>query len=124
MQCNFKPDVYVFSILLTFGTFALTYGLNIFRKTAYLSSTVSYTVLTVLQQFSLQPICLLKRKKILFLLQLRNSISDFCVLIAIIVMTGLSRYVGLDVPVLDIPASFRVKICFILCYYSAVFKNG
>ncbi|VDD89631.1 unnamed protein product [Enterobius vermicularis] len=42
--------------------------------------------------------------------ELRNSISDFCVLIAIIVMTGLSRYVGLDVPVLDIPASFRPTI--------------
>uniref|UniRef100_A0A0N5AHG9 Anion exchange protein n=1 Tax=Syphacia muris TaxID=451379 RepID=A0A0N5AHG9_9BILA len=80
MQCHFKPDVYVFSILLTFGTFALTYGLNIFRKTNYLSST------------------------------LRNSISDFCVLIAIIVMTALSQYIGLEVPVLDIPASFRPTI--------------
>lgn len=80
LQCHFKPDVYVFSILLTFGTFTLTYGLNIFRKTTYLSST------------------------------LRNGIADFCVLIAIIIMTAFSQYTGLNLPVLEIPSSFRPTI--------------
>ncbi|VDM40141.1 unnamed protein product [Toxocara canis] len=77
LQCHFKPDVYMLSILLTFGTFALTYGLNIFRRTPYFGSTI------------------------------RNSISDFGVFIAIVVMTSVSHFVGLDVPVLNIPASFR-----------------
>uniref|UniRef100_F1KU85 Anion exchange protein n=1 Tax=Ascaris suum TaxID=6253 RepID=F1KU85_ASCSU len=77
LQCHFKPDVYMLSILLTFGTFALTYGLTIFRRTAYFGSTI------------------------------RNSISDFAVFIAIVVMTAISHFVGLDVPVLNIPASFR-----------------
>uniref|UniRef100_A0A915Q5V1 Anion exchange protein n=1 Tax=Setaria digitata TaxID=48799 RepID=A0A915Q5V1_9BILA len=80
LQCHFKPDVYMLSILLTFGTFALAYGLNIFRRTPFLSSTV------------------------------RNSISDFGVFIAIVVMTAISKFIGLDLPVLDIPANFRPTI--------------
>lgn len=77
LQCNFKPDVFMLSVLLTFGTFAITYGLNVFRRTPYFSALI------------------------------RNSISDFCVLIAIVVMTTLSHYIGLDVPTLNIPPSFR-----------------
>ncbi|VIO88821.1 Uncharacterized protein BM_BM9545 [Brugia malayi] len=80
LQCHFKPDVYMLSILLTFGTFALSYGLNIFRRTHFLNSTA------------------------------RNSISDFGVLIAIVVMTAISKFIGLDLPVLNIPANFRPTI--------------
>ncbi|VDK65269.1 unnamed protein product [Onchocerca ochengi] len=77
LQCHFKPDVYMFSILLTFGTFALASGLNLFRRTYFLNSMI------------------------------RNSISDFGVLIAIVVMTAVSIFIGLDLPVLNIPANFR-----------------
>ncbi|VDK37074.1 unnamed protein product [Gongylonema pulchrum] len=80
MQCRFKPDVYMLSILLTFGTFTLTYGLNMFRRTPYFGSTF------------------------------RNSVSDFGVFIAIVVMTAISKFTGLDLPVLNIPASFRPTI--------------
>ncbi|VDN51370.1 unnamed protein product [Dracunculus medinensis] len=78
LQCHFKPDVYMFSMLLTFGTFTLTYGLNIFRRTSFFSAIV-----------------------------IRNSVSDFGVFIAIVVMTSLSHYIGLDVPILNIPSNFR-----------------
>ncbi|VDN00724.1 unnamed protein product [Thelazia callipaeda] len=77
LQCHFKPDVYMLSILLTFGTFALAYGLNIFRRTPFLTFTI------------------------------RNSISDFGVFIAIVVMTAVSKFIGLDLPVLHIPLNFR-----------------
>ncbi|VDP16731.1 unnamed protein product [Onchocerca flexuosa] len=77
LQCHFKPDVYMLSILLTFGTFALASGLNLFRRTYFLNSMI------------------------------RNSISDFGVLIAIVVMTAVSQFIGLDLPVLNIPANFR-----------------
>ncbi|KAM3728456.1 Electrogenic sodium bicarbonate cotransporter [Dirofilaria immitis] len=80
LQCHFKPDVYMLSILLTFGTFALAYGLNIFRRTHFLNSMA------------------------------RNSISDFGVFIAIVVMTAISKFIGLDLPVLDIPTNFRPTI--------------
>ncbi|VDM85025.1 unnamed protein product [Strongylus vulgaris] len=41
LQCHFKPDVYMLSVLLTFGTFALAYGLNRFRNSKYFLSAVS-----------------------------------------------------------------------------------
>ncbi|PIO67432.1 HCO3- transporter family protein [Teladorsagia circumcincta] len=40
LQCHFKPDVYMLSVLLTFGTFALAYGLNNFRHSRFFGSTV------------------------------------------------------------------------------------
>lgn len=47
LQCHFKPDVYMLSILLTFGTFALAYGLNIFRRTYFLNSMVHFEILKI-----------------------------------------------------------------------------
>ncbi|CAJ0562233.1 unnamed protein product, partial [Mesorhabditis spiculigera] len=71
-------DVYQLSIILTFGTFALTYAFKEFRKSPFFSSNI------------------------------RNAVSDFGVLIAIVVMTAYSHYVGEDkVPTLNIPDSFR-----------------
>ncbi|GMT31415.1 hypothetical protein PFISCL1PPCAC_22712, partial [Pristionchus fissidentatus] len=77
LQCHFKPDVYMLSVLLTFGTFTLAYLLSKFRKTPFFSSGI------------------------------RNCISDFAVLISILSMTLLSHTIGLDVPVLHMPESFR-----------------
>lgn len=41
MQCNFKPDVMMFSVVLFFGTFAIAFGLKLFRSSTFLPSTVS-----------------------------------------------------------------------------------
>ncbi|VDM80941.1 unnamed protein product, partial [Strongylus vulgaris] len=80
LQCHFKPDVYMLSVLLTFGTFALAYGLNRFRNSKY------------------------------FLSALRNALSDFGVVIAIAVMTIFSHMIGLDVPSLNVPKHFKPTI--------------
>ncbi|GMR31661.1 hypothetical protein PMAYCL1PPCAC_01856 [Pristionchus mayeri] len=80
LQCHFKPDVYMLSVLLTFGTFSLAYLLSKFRKTPFFSSSI------------------------------RNCISDFAVLLSILSMTLLSHFIGLDVPVLHMPESFRPSI--------------
>ncbi|WKY03915.1 hypothetical protein Q1695_005133 [Nippostrongylus brasiliensis] len=77
LQCHFKPDVYMLSVLLTFGTFALAYALNNFRNSKFFGSTF------------------------------RNTLSDFGVVIAIIVATAFSLLVGLDVPSLHVPERFR-----------------
>uniref|UniRef100_W6NM39 Bicarbonate transporter domain containing protein n=1 Tax=Haemonchus contortus TaxID=6289 RepID=W6NM39_HAECO len=77
LQCHFKPDVYMLSVLLTFGTFALAWGLNNFRHSRFFGSTF------------------------------RNALSDFGVVIAIVVMTMFSLTVGLDVPSLHVPQQFR-----------------
>ncbi|KAK0403345.1 hypothetical protein QR680_016870 [Steinernema hermaphroditum] len=79
-MCNFKPDVYMFSILLTIGTFVIAYGLNVVRNTSFFSTTI------------------------------RNTLSDFGVVIAIVIMTFVSHYVDLDIPILKIPSSFRPTI--------------
>ncbi|KAE9421496.1 hypothetical protein Angca_004803, partial [Angiostrongylus cantonensis] len=77
LQCHFKPDVYMLSVLLTFGTFALAYGLKTFRHSRFFGSTF------------------------------RHTLSDFGVVIAIVVMTTFSFFIGLDVPSLHVPESFK-----------------
>ncbi|KJH42853.1 HCO3- transporter family protein [Dictyocaulus viviparus] len=77
LQCHFKPDVYMLSVLLTFGTFAIAYGFNSFRNTRFLGSTF------------------------------RNFLCDFGVVLAIVVMTFFSLFIGLDVPSLNVPESFK-----------------
>nr|CAD2138091.1 unnamed protein product [Meloidogyne enterolobii] len=77
LQCYFKPDVYMFSIILTCGTFLIAYSLNVFRHSRYFSFRV------------------------------RNLISDFSVLIAIVSLTLTTYLIGLEVPSLKMPASIR-----------------
>ncbi|KAL3077924.1 hypothetical protein niasHS_013453 [Heterodera schachtii] len=77
LQCYFKPDVYMFSIILTFGTFLIAFSLNGFRRSRYFS------------------------------FRFRNLISDFGVLIAIVSFTLLTYLIGLEVPSLKVPASIR-----------------
>lgn len=43
--------------------------------------------------------------------QIRNLISDFGVLIAIVSLTLLTYLIGLEVPSLKVPASIRVSFC-------------
>ncbi|KAE9551138.1 hypothetical protein FO519_005647 [Halicephalobus sp. NKZ332] len=74
LQCFFKPDVYMFSVILTFGTFFIAYALNKFRGSRLFSS---------------------------------KAISDFGVLIAIILMSLLTHLIGLNVPSLKVPSSLR-----------------
>ncbi|CAJ0953416.1 unnamed protein product, partial [Mesorhabditis belari] len=77
-ELDTQHDVYMLSIVLTFGTFGLTYAFKEFRKSPFFSSNI------------------------------RNAVSDFGVLIAIVVMTAYSHYAGGDiVPTLNIPDSFR-----------------
>lgn len=45
LQCDFKPDVYMFSVILTFGTFTIAYTLNKFRNSRLFSSRVSLSIL-------------------------------------------------------------------------------
>uniref|UniRef100_A0AC35FWP3 Anion exchange protein n=1 Tax=Panagrolaimus sp. PS1159 TaxID=55785 RepID=A0AC35FWP3_9BILA len=65
LQCFFKPDVYMFSVVLTFGTFTIAYAI------------------------------------------IRNTVSDFGVFIAIVLMTLLTHTIGLEVPSLKVPSSLR-----------------
>ncbi|KAL7073970.1 hypothetical protein ACQ4LE_006611 [Meloidogyne hapla] len=66
-----------FSIILTCGTFLIAYSLNVFRHSRYFSFRV------------------------------RNLISDFSVLIAIVSLTLTTYLIGLEVPSLKMPSSIR-----------------
>ncbi|KAI6210544.1 Anion exchange protein [Aphelenchoides besseyi] len=72
--CHFKPDIFLFSILIFIGTFVLAMKLHSFKQSPFFSSRI------------------------------RNFVSDFGVLISIVVFTILSQFVGLkDMPGLQVP---------------------
>ncbi|KAI6205740.1 Anion exchange protein [Aphelenchoides besseyi] len=72
--CHFKPDIFLFSILIFIGTFALAMKLHSFKQSSFFSSKI------------------------------RNFVSDFGVLISIVIFTILSQLVGLkDMPGLQVP---------------------
>ncbi|KAL1244058.1 Electroneutral sodium bicarbonate exchanger [Trichinella spiralis] len=73
MQCFYKPDVFMFSIILFFATFFIAFGLKLFRHSSFFSSKV------------------------------RHVVADFNVTIAILLMTAAKWAVGTDVPCLEVP---------------------
>uniref|UniRef100_A0AC35U3I6 Anion exchange protein n=1 Tax=Rhabditophanes sp. KR3021 TaxID=114890 RepID=A0AC35U3I6_9BILA len=77
LMCSYKPDIFLFSILLTLGTFFIAFLLYSLRNSSVFSTKV------------------------------RHSLADFNVVIAIIIMTICSHSVGLDVPILEIPNVFK-----------------
>jgi hypothetical protein len=76
-QDLYYPDVYFFSIILFILTFLICISLKNIRNKAFLPT------------------------------KLRQIISDFAVLIAILLMSGLNSYVGLNTPKLSVPSDFK-----------------
>uniref|UniRef100_A0A914WV03 Anion exchange protein n=1 Tax=Plectus sambesii TaxID=2011161 RepID=A0A914WV03_9BILA len=77
LQCFFKPDVFMFSVVLALGTFAIAFAIKLFRTSRFFPSKI------------------------------RQSVADFGVFLAIVIMTAISFFVGLSVPTLQVPSSFR-----------------
>uniref|UniRef100_A0A0N4ZKH3 Anion exchange protein n=1 Tax=Parastrongyloides trichosuri TaxID=131310 RepID=A0A0N4ZKH3_PARTI len=77
LMCEYKPDIFLFSIILTVGTFFIAYLFTGLRRTNYFPSKI------------------------------RQSLTDFNIVIAITVATILAIFVGLDVPTLKIPITFK-----------------
>uniref|UniRef100_A0A0N5C335 Anion exchange protein n=1 Tax=Strongyloides papillosus TaxID=174720 RepID=A0A0N5C335_STREA len=77
LMCDYKPDIFLFSIILTSITVFIAYLLTALRHSNFFSSKI------------------------------RQSLSDFNIVIAITVSTILSIVVGLDVPTLKIPETFK-----------------
>ena len=80
-QCLVEADgedsVFLMSLLLFFGAFLISITLKQFRNTGYLPTTI------------------------------RNFLSDFAVIIGIILMTLLDYFYGLDTPKLVVPSAFK-----------------
>ncbi len=75
-NCDFEPNVFLMSVILFAGTFAIAFSLKNFRNTGYLPSNI------------------------------RNFFSDFAVIIAILLMTGIAHFAGTRTPALVVPDSF------------------
>uniref|UniRef100_A0A914XEK1 Anion exchange protein n=1 Tax=Plectus sambesii TaxID=2011161 RepID=A0A914XEK1_9BILA len=76
-QCRFKPDIFLFSLLLFFGTFLLIVLLKAIKTSRFFSTTV------------------------------REMISNFSSVIAIVLLTVVAHTVGLDLPTLDVPTELK-----------------
>ncbi|KAI6205230.1 Anion exchange protein [Aphelenchoides besseyi] len=77
LACFFKPDILIFSILLAICTFFVSMKLTNFRNSPYLAWKI------------------------------RHVISDFGVVIAVVIFTLLSKMTGLDVPSLKFPLKLQ-----------------
>uniref|UniRef100_K1QYU5 Anion exchange protein n=1 Tax=Magallana gigas TaxID=29159 RepID=K1QYU5_MAGGI len=74
---DFVPDVFFFSVLLFLGTFTVAYGVKIFRNSGFFPNFI------------------------------RNTVGDFGVLIAIIVMVFVDILLGIPTPKLSVPTEFK-----------------
>ena len=75
-ECHYKPGVFLTSVILFFGTFAITMFLKKFRNANFFPNKV------------------------------RALLSDFAVVIALVVMTGIDMGLNTQTPKLQVPASF------------------
>ncbi|CAD5235618.1 unnamed protein product [Bursaphelenchus xylophilus] len=73
--CFFKPDVFLASVLLALGTYAVAMKLHSFKQSPYLNTMI------------------------------RNIVADFGLLISIIIFSLISYLIGIRVPILQVPQS-------------------
>ncbi|XP_077442141.1 electrogenic sodium bicarbonate cotransporter 4 isoform X2 [Vanacampus margaritifer] len=79
--CKYVPDLALMSFILFFGTYSMTVTLKKFKFSRY------------------------------FPTKLRQLISDFAIVISILVFCGLDVFLGLDTPKLHVPMHMKVPEC-------------
>ncbi|XP_009293411.1 electrogenic sodium bicarbonate cotransporter 1 isoform X2 [Danio rerio] len=75
--CDFVPDITLMSFILFFGTYACSMGLKKFKTSRFFPTTV------------------------------RKLISDFAIILAILIFCGVDALVGVDTPKLIVPSEFK-----------------
>uniref|UniRef100_A0A673NH02 Anion exchange protein n=1 Tax=Sinocyclocheilus rhinocerous TaxID=307959 RepID=A0A673NH02_9TELE len=75
--CNFVPDITLMSFILFFGTYTCSMCLKKFKTSPYFPTTV------------------------------RKLISDFAIVLAILIFCGVDALVGVDTPKLIVPSEFK-----------------
>ena len=75
-SCIYRPNVFLTSILLFLGTFSITMFLKNFRSSNF------------------------------FTAKIRSFLSDFAVIIAMVLMTSIDNYMEVETPKLQVPATF------------------
>ncbi|NP_001073019.1 sodium bicarbonate cotransporter [Strongylocentrotus purpuratus] len=72
-----QSDIFFMSLILMLGTFTIAYSLKEFKTTGYFPTII------------------------------RTTVSDFAVLIAVVIMVGVDRLFGVDTPKLLVPSEFK-----------------
>ncbi|XP_041470394.1 sodium bicarbonate cotransporter 3-like isoform X6 [Lytechinus variegatus] len=72
-----QSDIFLMSLVLMIGTFTIAYSLKEFKTTGYFPTII------------------------------RQTVSDFAVLIAVLVMVGVDKLFGVDTPKLLVPSEFK-----------------
>lgn len=72
-----QSDIFFMSLILMLGTFTIAYSLKEFKTTGYFPTII------------------------------RQTVSDFAVLIAVVIMVGVDRLFGVDTPKLLVPSEFK-----------------
>ncbi|XP_071339995.1 solute carrier family 4 member 4a isoform X2 [Trachinotus anak] len=75
--CDFVPDITLMSFILFFGTYTCSMGLKKFKSSPFFPTTV------------------------------RKLISDFAIILAILIFCGVDMLVGVDTPKLIVPTEFK-----------------
>uniref|UniRef100_A0A8D3DFG2 Anion exchange protein n=1 Tax=Scophthalmus maximus TaxID=52904 RepID=A0A8D3DFG2_SCOMX len=75
--CDFVPDIALMSFILFFGTYTCSMGLKKFKSSPFFPTTV------------------------------RKLISDFAIILAILIFCGVDMLVGVDTPKLIVPTEFK-----------------
>ncbi|KAL6470770.1 hypothetical protein MHYP_G00218890 [Metynnis hypsauchen] len=98
--CNFVPDITLMSFILFLGTYTCSMGLKKFKTSRFFPTMV------------------------------RKLISDFAIILAILIFCGIDALVGVDTPKLLVPSEFKVsfvrvsKAAVRLDQGSAVWRSG
>ena len=75
--CDYEPNVFLMSLVLFTGAFAISFSLKNFRTTGYLPG------------------------------RMRDLLANFAVIIAIVGMTVIDYSAGIPTPKLEVPSSFK-----------------
>ncbi|XP_041825397.1 electrogenic sodium bicarbonate cotransporter 1-like isoform X1 [Melanotaenia boesemani] len=75
--CNYVPDITLMSFILFFGTYACSMGLKKFKTSRFFPTTV------------------------------RKLISDFAIILTILLFCGVDAFVGVNTPKLIVPSEFK-----------------
>ncbi|XP_059213776.1 electrogenic sodium bicarbonate cotransporter 1-like isoform X1 [Centropristis striata] len=76
-SCGFVPDITLMSLILFFGTYTCSMGLKKFKTSRFFPTTV------------------------------RKLISDFAIILTILLFCGVDAFVGVDTPKLIVPSEFK-----------------
>lgn len=116
--CEFVPDVTLMSFILFFGTYTCSMALKKFKTSPFFPTTVSdptnpsqtRTGPISVEQVRILTASGLKMKSGLgSSVQVRKLISDFAIILAILIFCGVDMLVGVETPKLIVPSEFKVS---------------